>query len=216
VQCRLFHVASASVPLGPEAHCWHSQLAPRPEGPAINPCLGDIGQTEPRCEDYCRVISVACQGELAVYESSEQCLAVCATMNLGQLTDSGGQNSVGCRSTHSYNALVGDPVTHCPHAGPSGSSVCGDDCESHCAQLSQACPEGFAEDYGDGPEAANELCVSDCSELLEGEARLLYSVDDDAIEELPELGCLTRAVARALEEPSTMNCEVALGRADCP
>jgi len=215
VQCRLFHVSAASAPLGASAHCWHAQLAPRPLEGSTNPCLGEVDQVEPRCEDYCRIIAVACSGSDAVYESEAQCLAVCEAMPIGELADSGGQNTLGCRATHAYNALVGDPVTHCPHAGPSGSSVCGDDCESYCAQLSDACSDGFAEQYGDDPRDANASCVSDCAELLEGEAKLQYAVADERIDELPELGCLVRAVARAQETPTSTQCQIALGLSDC-
>jgi len=177
--------------------------------------LQDINQDEVRCEDYCKLNRVACQGERAVYESSEQCLAACEHMSPGELSDTGGQNTLGCRSAHSYNALTGDPTTHCPHAGPTGSGVCGEDCASFCEQLAGACSATFEAEYGAG-ETGKMACLTACEPLLEGEGSLKYAVSDDQIKDLPELGCRMRAAARAGDMNSDADlCEQALGLAAC-
>jgi hypothetical protein len=217
VQCRLVHVSLAAGPLGAEAQCWQAALAPRPEPEtnADNPCLLDVNQEAVRCEDYCKLNRVACGGDRAVYESNDQCIAACEAMPLGEITDSGGQDTLGCRSTHSYNALVGDAETHCPHSGPTGSGVCGPDCPAFCTQLQSACGAGFAAEYGAG-DAGLDACATACEPLLEGEGSLKYSVSDERIASLPELACRMRAAARAHEAGGDTDlCEQALGAAEC-
>jgi hypothetical protein len=221
VQCRLFHVSVSTVPGGADAHCWHAALAPRPlEGSgAINPCLRDIGQVEPECEDYCQLIMTACTEEQAVYESEPQCVSACAALPPGDLTDVGGQNTLGCRKTHSYNALTGDPVTHCPHAGPGGAGVCSSegegDCFSFCLQLEGACADGYATEFG-ADEDARAACMSACEPLLDGESALMFSLASVEDSETPPLACRMRAVLRASQEPNdTVLCEQALGQRDC-
>jgi hypothetical protein len=182
---------------------------------ADNPCLLDINQEAVRCEDYCKLNRVACGGEQAVYESNDQCIAACQAMPPGELTDSGGEDTLGCRSTHSYNALVGDAETHCPHSGPSGSAVCGQDCPAFCTQLQSACSAGFAAEYGEGEDGL-EACATVCEPLLEGEGSLKYAVGDEQIASLPKLACRMRAVARAsVADAAAALCQQALGSAPC-
>jgi hypothetical protein len=217
VQCRLVHVSLAAGPLGAEDQCWQAALAPRPEPDENldNPCLKDINQDAVRCEDYCKLNLVACQGELAVYETMEQCRAVCESMPVGELTDSGGQDTLGCRSAHSYNALTGDPLTHCPHTGPSGSAVCGNDCPAFCARAAASCGAAFETKFGAGDDGL-DACAADCEPLLDGEASLKYAVGDDQIQSLPDLGCRVRAAARAAEQGGDAElCDQALGDAPC-
>src|SRR5262249_43880630 len=51
-------------------------------------------------------------------------------------------NSLGCRSDHAMLA-VGDPGTHCKHAGPSGAGTCGTTCQGFCSIASVACPTQY-------------------------------------------------------------------------
>ena len=107
VQCRLVHVSLAAGPLGAADQCWQAALAPRPEPDdgTENPCLQDINQEAVRCEDYCKLNMVACQGAQAVYESTAQCIAACEDMPLGE-TPTAAVKTPRCRSAHSYNALT--------------------------------------------------------------------------------------------------------------
>jgi hypothetical protein len=165
LQCRLVHVASAA--LSPVSHCWHSELAPRahpdPKITEPNPC-GDLPPTVPRCKDYCRLNVGVCTGDVAEYESQAQCEKLCEFMDKGTNGDYGGQNTVGCRRNHSYNALLGGVVTHCPHSGPGGHGVCGSNCESYCTQVAGACPTQFATKYEDAPDA-RAACLAECNAI---------------------------------------------------
>jgi hypothetical protein len=218
IQCRLFHASAASAPVGAPQHCWHAALAPR-RGPSegVNPCLSDVGETTPRCKDYCKLITVACAGDLAPYESEAQCNKVCeGGFDVGLLTDDGSggpdkNNTLGCRKTHAYNALVGGPsaVMHCAHSGPGGAGVCGDDCDSYCTLLERTCSAQFASIGGMAG------CESSCKPLL-GDKPLPYSVklakSGDS-----QLACRFLALTTARSEPKKMatSCDAAIGKGGC-
>ena len=46
----------------------------------------------------------------------------CKMWYAGTDADTAG-DTIGCRTYHA-GAALGDPVTHCPHASPSGGGVC--------------------------------------------------------------------------------------------
>jgi hypothetical protein len=218
VQCRLFHASAASSPFGAAAHCWHAALAPRPSvNKDANPCLGEVGQTVPRCKDYCHLIMTACPDELSPYESEAQCGAVCeGGFDPGSLKDDGSggpgkNNTLGCRSTHAYNALVGGTLTpvHCGHAGPGGAGVCGDDCTSYCTLLERTCSAQFTEVGGMAG------CQNQCKDLL-GDKPLGYSVKLAKSGNSP-LACRLYSLVKARSEPKTaaMSCDAAVGKGGC-
>jgi hypothetical protein len=126
IQCRLVHISNAT--LDAALHCDHAKLV-TPSVCVDGPEEHEEGEeesrpSEPRCEDYCRVIGVACTGEFSEYASDEECLATCATLEPGSFEDTA-SDTIGCRLYHAYNALcVPDP--HCSHAGPSGGGKCVD------------------------------------------------------------------------------------------
>ena len=219
VQCRLFHAVSAIA--SPSGHCWHAALQPAPDkNMSSNPCAGNPGQTAPECSDYCRLHASACDGDSASYESDAQCMAVCRTFTPGTLADKGGggeaeHNTLGCRYTHTYNALVNpDPAvvaSHCSHSGPGGTDVCGGDCDSYCDQLEEACPAQFASLGG------KDSCASECKGLLVDGMKVKYSVALARSGKSP-LACRFLAVARALtSRPASPAawCEIAVGHGEC-
>ena len=214
VQCRLFHASVASSsPAGPIGHCWHAALSPRSdENGSPNPCMGEIGQVAPRCQDYCRLIETACPSDLQVYENTQQCQKTCAAFAPGTLMD-GNANTLGCRYAHTYNALDSSEALtpkHCGHAGPGGSGVCGNDCESYCSLLSQACGDEF--------KAMGEMtgCLAACRSIAPGTDGLMYSVSA-AKSGGSELACRLLGVVRALEDPKVeaTACALAAGKASC-
>jgi hypothetical protein len=218
VQCRLFHASAASSPFGAATHCWHAALAPRRSADKeINPCLGEVGQTAPRCKDYCHLIAIACPGDLSPYESEAQCGAVCeGGYDPGNLTDDGSggpevNNTLGCRSTHAYNALVGGALApvHCGHSGPGGDGVCGDDCTSYCTLLERTCSTQFTQIGGMAG------CQSECKGLL-GNTTLMYSVKLAKSGASP-LACRFYGLVKARSEPKTaaMSCDAAIGKGGC-
>ncbi len=151
LQCRLAHTSAATV--NPGEHCVHAQLQAQGQANPVGPCVDDASTTKPDCDSFCHLELAECQNELAVYESVEQCRAVCALLPAGQITDIK-ENTVGCRKYHSYNALV-DPTSHCPHTGPGGDGHCGSadapsaetftgNCESYCILAAGACDSAVA------------------------------------------------------------------------
>jgi hypothetical protein len=152
--CRINHVINANV--SPEAavtHCWHTSIVPLVQGEEPTPCTEPL-DTEGTCERHCQLVMISCTGERQVYESEDQCLAVCRTFPVGHVGDFGtnpDENTVGCRRYHSYVALTEDPDYHCTHAGPSGNGHCGDpmrsSCQSYCRILKYGCTEQFYASY---------------------------------------------------------------------
>jgi hypothetical protein len=77
-------------------------------------------------QQVCQTAQEHCQGELAVYESAEDCHDfLMGKVPLGQPYQFG-QNTVMCRSLHE-GMLVLKPEAHCPHVGPTGGDMCNDD-----------------------------------------------------------------------------------------
>ncbi|MGK4001553.1 hypothetical protein WMF31_02935 [Sorangium sp. So ce1036] len=202
LQCRLVHVSSATVE--PDEHCRHASLIP------VEPCVDPAG-TQPGCEDYCQVVMTSCAGDLAVYESREQCLSVCSALAPGGAEDRT-ENTVGCRKYHAYSAML-DPVTHCGHAGPGGDGHCGVDndatstgnCASYCRLLEAACGEMF-----DAIFTAPEECEIACSAVPGAAGDSGYAV---ASAEGDTLACRLLHVSRAFDDPGA--CTAALGEDPC-
>jgi hypothetical protein len=161
LQCRLVHVSSATVDAAAaKEHCPHTLI--RPSAPW---CLEDQ-MAAPDCQEFCRINAAACSGENAAYESTAQCLAVCAALPPGTYGDQT-QNTAGCRLYHCYNSLL-NPPGHCGHTGPGGDGHCGADmaddtgnCHAYCILLEKACQTDFGTKYG-----TQAACQKECSALI--------------------------------------------------
>ena len=224
VQCRLVHMstsaAKTSTPELIETHCGHANWH------ATDWCY-QYDQVA-SCEHYCRVVRVACEGDNAVYENDEQCMATCEALDKGtkeSWNDDTGDH-IACRTWHAVTSLISEPEKHCAHAGPTGDGHCGLDtapteqmpdvkitfaaCRPYCRLLEAACAGQFAEAWGD-----QEACVAECDASDEsfGAAKDQgYSVA--STEETGDtLGCRTLHAVRAFEESS--NCAAAFGAAPC-
>ncbi|WP_437280836.1 hypothetical protein WME90_09860 [Sorangium sp. So ce375] len=193
LQCRLVHVSSATV--DPDEHCPHASLTP------VTPCADPDG-TAPSCEDFCQVVMTSCTGDLAVYESRDQCLSVCAALPPGGAEDRT-ENTVGCRKYHAYSAMLA-PTNHCPHTGPGGDGHCGvaepgsdvtGNCVSYCTLFEAACKETLGEAY-DGWGAA---CQGECSTMAGAATDSGYSVA--SAEGGDTVSCWLLHVSRAFENP---------------
>lgn len=111
LQCRGQQASMAS--MSDVMHC--SFAGPSGGGVCVDP-------NAPTCGDYCAVYFANCEGLLNLYLDVEDCLVQCADWYPGSVSDTSG-DTVGCRTYHA-GASRGDDVTHCPHAGPDGASVC--------------------------------------------------------------------------------------------
>lgn len=169
LQCRLIHLGSVGRTQDEpdEAHCSHGSFIP------TSRCLLPE-EEEPECEEYCRIVTVTCTGEFAVYADKDQCMAACGALEPGERIfglDTGTENTVGCRTYHARVA-ANNPGAHCPHSGPTGAGVCGtyDDsadvtgnCESYCAFLEEGCEDTFDAEYANRTD-----CEAQCKEDFKG------------------------------------------------
>jgi hypothetical protein len=208
LQCRLVHVSAASV--DPATHCEHAELAP-PVAPCIEPADG-----APDCEHYCKVIGIACQGEVVQYEdapgSTAQCMAVCKALVPGTNADTS-TNTAGCRMYHAYNALL-DPKAHCGHAGPTGDGHCGTVsstenalCDSYCNIVERACADSFVATF------QSVTCLDTCRGLPDTVRDSQYSVTKGLVA-AGTLSCRMLHAVRALSG-NPLECPAALGSAIC-
>jgi hypothetical protein len=228
IQCRMYY---ASESLLDPSLCKNAVVAPKDPRALCT----ETATEPPKCEDYCRIMTVACTGDNAQYESNEQCVAACSALPLGTNGDSDGQindptpfNTVGCRKFHAYGALK-NPDSHCHHSSPTSDGYCGDEdeaiCESYCMLAKAACGAQYTARFSD-----DSSCEADCRTLegsTEEEAdqlKLEYSVAT-AKQGGANPPCRTLHALRVLEKeanPSAMaaaavtECPIALGVAECP
>jgi hypothetical protein len=200
IQCRLAHLSvAATIQEDRQAHCDHARLVPRDDD-----SFGcDLGvDTAPRCDDYCKLVGVACADPaLAVYESKEQCMAVCGVLPAGKAKETTG-NSVACRRWRAYSALV-DPAPHCGNAGPASNEPCGDPCDAYCALAKAGCESSFA---GTFPSMAE--CHSQCRLQSFSGSYLVSKARGNTLE------CRLLNAARAKAGDASA-CPSALGRGEC-
>ncbi len=101
------------------------------------------------------------------YNSKAGCLAECAKMKLGTITDTAG-DTVACRQYHSGAPAVANPKLHCPHAGPSGGGVCSagdagtDRCATFCGLALQLCVADAGIDPANVPFTSLSDCMNKC------------------------------------------------------
>lgn len=118
-------------PSGPAQDSGTTEDTPTP--PTDNATPTDNGtppadvMSSPLCTTYCTQIMTNCRAANAQYNSMEECTAYCnsARWNAGTAGEQSG-NTLQCRIYHGGAPAMMDPVTHCPHAGPTGDGVCGD------------------------------------------------------------------------------------------
>jgi hypothetical protein len=204
LECRLVHASAATH--DPMTHCIHAELQPQP----MTPCQDMTGPAD--CAAFCQLEMTECTDDQKIYQSLDQCLAVCNALPAGTPGDTTG-NTVACRKYHSYNALF-DAPTHCQHTGPGSEGLCesaklntpaAGNCESYCLLLKQACPSDFEDEA---------TCEKDCAKVPAApSAGYSYSVAPglpSTAPGLPPTGeptgnnveCRLLHVSRALSDPT--------------
>lgn len=205
--CRLYY-ATRSLE-DPATNCESAGLRP------VGACLGDPQQPPP-CANFCRAVKVACAGNLQVYDNDEadtQCEAVCAATPPGKKTDLGSQDTVGCRTSHAYNALLVNASAHCPHIGPTGSNVCGDmmlgNCGAYCRLAQKACGAQFDATFDGDMQTCVDACLG-----MQGADQKAYSVASAQSGNSVQCRAYHAAVAltRAVDK---RECEPVFGGAPC-
>jgi hypothetical protein len=120
------------------------------------------------CDNYCSLMSANCgpsaqNGDNTEYLTGEA--GVCSTMckvfeSTSEVTTAVHEpatiDSLNCRVWHA-NAAASDPHTHCPHAGPLGGDLCGNDpCIPFCRMDTDFCTGNNA------AYSSYEDCLSAC------------------------------------------------------
>jgi len=105
------------------------------------------------CDNYCETVQESCQDSLQQYATTQQCKAVCLTLDEGDESDETG-NTISCRNHYALEATE-DPDL-CSAAGPGGDGICGSNCEGFCHVQAKVC-NGKNEVYPTITE-----CVSAC------------------------------------------------------
>lgn len=122
------------------------------------------GGVEPTCEDYCGIYETACV-DITEYDNNQACLDQCSQWPVGEAGAVDG-DSLGCRLYHVTVASTTEPLTHCPHAGPSGAGVCVDAAAPTCADY---CTDYFANCTKDLNLYADEAdCAAQCAAWYPG------------------------------------------------
>ncbi|HKO53294.1 MAG TPA: hypothetical protein VJV79_36545 [Polyangiaceae bacterium] len=185
--CRLYYATAA---VGhPAQNCDYA---------GIRPSVACRDETpNPSCANFCLALDTACTGELAVYESRDQCVKVCTATEPGTKDSIETEDTVACRTAHAFNALLVKASDHCPHTGPLGANVCGagGNCQAFCALAKVACPTIYAEKYERDVD-----CTEACS-TLEGAKDGGYSVAQGR-KGGATVQCRGLAVSRVLELPA--------------
>jgi hypothetical protein len=78
------------------------------------------------CATYCAQMTANCTGATAQYTDEADCLSYCAEAAWPDGTEgemSG--NTLSCRIYHGGTPAMSNSTLHCPHAGPTGDTVCG-------------------------------------------------------------------------------------------
>jgi len=202
--CRLYYASAALT--DPAANCDFAGI--RPSGPCRDPA------EDPSCPNFCLALNTACTNDLSVYESMDQCEAVCGATKPGTKDSIDPLDTVACRSAHAFNALLVKASDHCPHTGPLGAGVCGagGNCEAYCALAEAACPGDFADKY---PRDGD--CVDDCTLTVAGKDGG-YSVKEAKVGG-NTVQCRGLAVSRVLQLPEAKRdaaaCAPVFGGAPC-
>lgn len=120
--------------------------------------VSGTGSEPTLCETYCDTVIENCPGNLGVYSTIDQCLALCLTMPGGQPGDESG-DTVHCRLTQANGAkATGEPEKHCPAAGLGGADVCGENCDALCRAMGDYCSDKYESDAA---------CLADCESLTD-------------------------------------------------
>lgn len=126
-------------------------------GGPMTPCQEYCTLAMENCPNRCAPLD-PCPDDLSLYTSIGSCLKVCETFETGDLDEEDPSgDTLACRlhQVRVAGTLQTDKVEHCAYAGPGGSGVCGDDCESYCSLMNEFC----AEDFG---EFVDDDCVANC------------------------------------------------------
>jgi hypothetical protein len=186
--------------LGIEKATWAQDASPDASGPMD------------RCTVYCRTVNANCTGVSPLHNQEylatdpaaniDVCLAMC--QYIADPPDSSypfpgpdppNEDTLGCRLWHAQRAGTANPETHCRHAGPLGSELCGaNPCRAFCNfDLSYCAEQSNVPVYGN----SQATCLADCA----GDAGFPYISGTSA-------GDLIDQNHNAYQSGNTLNCRL--------
>jgi hypothetical protein len=144
------------------------RATPAPQEASVS-ALGETSY-DLNCTNYCHIVRQACTfsadggSDNTEYLTDETCLAMCPQFDVtGEVlvpsAPPSSSDTLNCRLWYANQAVVGDPHTACPRAGPLGGKVCdgqGDPCQAFC-RLDLAFCTGDAAAY-----TSLDDCISAC------------------------------------------------------
>jgi hypothetical protein len=147
------HSAVVFLAMALAAGCGASGASDTPDG-------GALALT---CSDYCAAIQAACTTTNQQYSDSADCMASCLAFPVGAAGDMAG-DTLACRITHAQKAAASAAMAalHCPHAGPGGDGVCGDNCSGYCDITMMYCTAANQAKLYDDRAA----CMTDCARRM--------------------------------------------------
>jgi hypothetical protein len=177
----------------------------------------EVPDPKQTCDDYCTVNLAACKDEYEVYDDLAQCREVCKAFDPGDLADNKG-NNVACRKLHSYYAAVyAKPEVHCPHAGPGGAEMCGDDCESLCRLLEDGCPAEYKAEYDSSASACQTACdTARKADPMYKNNGASYSIANAKRGHAFACRLYNATLAATMSNDAADLCAVAVGKSTCP
>jgi hypothetical protein len=171
---------------------------------------GKATEPETPCQEYCRLITEACDGDETQYTDEDACLAACPLFPLGTTDDTVG-NSLSCRLTQARRASS-EPVTYCTWAGPGGDGQCGSNCEGFCTLMAATCTPtttSASTDYFESVEA----CLSACPVIPTSGP---YCATSRSVTSGNSLECRLYHVAAGIySDDSFVHCPHAMGESLC-
>ena len=182
---------------------------------------GDANTTESdplTCENYCKVIAQNCTGEFLEYlpvpaggsPSTDPCMDLC-TNYLSRIPGTydppsgpeppaltGQPGTLACRLWHAHAAgSTGHPEIHCRHAGPLGSTLCGDPCVAFCnLDLSYCSDDNNIQTYKSQAD-----CESDCIDTSSGPSDAGFTYNQS-------VGDLTDDAGNQINAGNSLNCRL--------
>jgi hypothetical protein len=216
LSCRVAHLSAAALYDATEtpddagvkktrnAHCSHSGIRSEVQCdfPKKDPPM------PPDCESYCKIVSIACTGEAAIYQSDAQCLKVCEKFSTegepGQNTFKGSRR---CMRSGAYDALEGRPGG-CQRASIAGDGCVGGRTESYCYFAKQACPELYAQTF-----TSDENCSTLSAAVPDAFLNAPYGINAAVALGGKSMQCRLRSLTKLLEgsETPANACPAALG-----
>ncbi len=166
------------------------------------------------CANYCKVVAQNCTGEYLEYLPStnpeedgltDPCLYLCnhylspGTYDPPDGAEPPAVDTLACRLWHAHAAAsTGHPEIHCRHAGPLGSTLCGDPCASFCNLDYRYCVDDHNVETYPTQMACQDVCIDTVGSAPQ-DAGFVYN---------QSVGDITDDAGGGISSGNTLNCRL--------